>query len=100
MTEERDRVRACISKAIDQHTEATHKYVLGYQEPDHFVTFGKESWFIEHSMGCRMAGTLGTCDYNEAADLLANDNDWSPAGRWRFVSLHGDNGFPELERAE
>ena len=39
-------------------------------EPNHYVTFNPDNWFIEHSMACRLAGTIGTCKWNEyVADI-------------------------------
>lgn len=68
-------------------------------EPDHFVTFDEQGWFIEHSLDCRITGTIGTCTYNaairEVYDEAPHPDDM---GRWRITAVD-DEGVPSLERA-
>lgn len=69
-------------------------------QSDHFVTFDADGWFIEHSMACRVAGTLGTCRCNRAIrevyDEPPPEDQW---GRWRITDVDSE-GLPLLERAE
>lgn len=67
-------------------------------EPDHFVTLDGDGWFIEHSMACRLAGTLGTCEYYRAVRLVY-DEPPPPGdfGRWRITDID-EVGLPSLER--
>lgn len=66
--------------------------------PDgHFVTFDKDGWFIEHDMTCRLAGTLGTCKYNKAIRLIADDPDLY--GRWEITDVDSE-GLPSLTKME
>lgn len=69
-------------------------------EPDHFVTFADDGWFIEHSMGCRIDGTIGTCGYNHAVREIADDYAYEPDdwGRWWITDID-EEGLPSLERA-
>lgn len=55
-------------------------------EPNHYVTFDDSGWFIEHSVACRRAGTLGDCDYHRAIQEYVSDGDPSTEdmGRWRI----------------
>jgi hypothetical protein len=73
-------------------------YVVIKDEPDHYVTFDEDGWFIEHSVACRVAGTLGTCDYNKAIRMVADEPDPDDFGRWRITELDSE-GLPSLERA-
>lgn len=66
-------------------------------QPDHFVNFDVDGWFVEHSMACRLAGTIGTCDYNAAIREIADEPDAEQFGRWRITDI--DEGLPSLERA-
>lgn len=88
-------------RRVDQIQEAG--YAIIPDSPDHFVTFDETGWFVEHSVACRMAGTLGTCEYNQAIrsvanDILDDDDLEGLTGRWRIVEV--DEGLPSLERAE
>jgi hypothetical protein len=73
-------------------------YVVIKDEPDHYVTFDEDGWFIEHSVACRAAGTLGTCDYNKAIRMVADEPDPDDFGRWRITDIDSE-GLPSLERA-
>jgi hypothetical protein len=70
---------------------------------DHFVTFDEVGWFVEHSLDCRLAETLGNCKYNAAVREAALDFDPDANvdlfGRWRITAIDG-MGLPSLERAE
>lgn len=71
-------------------------------DADHFVTFDRDGWFVEHSIACRRAGTLGTCAYNVAIREVAIDfdseGDPQQLGRWRITNIDSE-GIPSLERA-
>jgi hypothetical protein len=66
---------------------------------DHYVTFDADGWFIEHSVPCRLAGTLGTCVFNAAIREVADEPDPDQFGRWRITEID-EEGLPSLERAE
>ncbi len=53
-------------------------------EPDHYLTITTDDrWFVEHSMSCRLAGTLGSCQWNEfAANLEVRE---LPAARYLII---------------
>jgi hypothetical protein len=67
-------------------------------EPDHFVVFDEKGWFVEHSLSCRLDGTLGTCDYNAAIRAVADEPNPEDFGRWRITSIDSE-GLPSLDRA-
>lgn len=77
--------------------------VVVEDEPHHYVTFDEYGWFIEHSVACRIAGTIGTCTYNEAVRGVVEDfdpnEDPDQLGRWRITDID-DEGLPSLERVE
>lgn len=76
-------------------------YVVIRDQPDHFVTFDENGWFIEHSIACRVAGTIATCEYKVALrEIAAFDAVPDPAdmGRWRISNIDSE-GLPSLERA-
>lgn len=77
-------------------------YVVIEDQPDHFVTFDESGWFVEHSIACRVAGTIGTCAYNSAIRHVADDkdpHDPGDLGRWRITEIDSE-GLPSLERAD
>ncbi len=57
---------------------------------EHYVTYSEDGWVVEHSLDCRLAGTLGTCNFNEAAgEMGPNLDDEFQLGRYRmFVKGH------------
>lgn len=70
-------------------------------DPDHYICFTEDTWFIEHSLDCRIAGTIGTCKYNHAIlDITSQQAMPDPRqlGRWRIISVT-DEGFPILDPA-
>lgn len=79
-----------------------HGHVIIPDEPHHYVTFDQGGWFIEHSVACRVAGTIGTCNFNAAIREIAEDfdpdEDPDQLGRWRITWIDGE-GLPSLERA-
>lgn len=80
---------------------AAEGYVVIPDQPDHFVTFDETGWFVEHSVACRLVGTLGTCENNLAVRRIADDMDpHNPTdlGRWRITEIDSE-GLPSLERA-
>jgi hypothetical protein len=88
---------AIIARKVIRHL-FDHGYVIVPNDPYHYVTFDYTGWFIEHSVACRQAGTLGTCDYNSAIREVADD-DPDLIGRWKIRDLDGE-GLPSLERAD
>lgn len=62
-------------------------------QPDHFLNVDGDGWFIEHSIACRVAGTIGTCDVNQAVRRVADDLEH---GRWKVTEI--SEGLPTLER--
>lgn len=78
---------------------ATAGYVLIRDQPDHYVTFDEAGWFVEHSVACRVAGTLGTCAYGNAVRMVAVEPDPRQLGRWRITEID-EMGLPSLERAD
>jgi len=72
-------------------------HVILKNEPDHYVNFDEDGWFIEHSIPCRVAGTIGTCEYNTAIREVYDEPDPDDFGRWRIVDID-EEGCPSLER--
>jgi hypothetical protein len=67
-------------------------------DPDHFVTFEADGWFIEHTLSCHLAGTLGTCIYNTVIrEVYDGPPDPADFGRWRITEID-EEGMPSLER--
>jgi len=69
-------------------------------DPHHYVCFTEDTWFIEHSLDCRIAGTIGTCEFNHAIlDITAQQAMPDPRqlGRWRITGIDSE-GLPSLER--
>lgn len=73
-------------------------YALVRDDGWHYVTFDEDGWFIEHSVACRQAGTLGTCDFNRAIREIADEPDLDLFGRHRITEVDSE-GLPSLERA-
>lgn len=76
---------------------------LGYRvvrnDPDHYVCFTEDTWFIEHSLDCRIAGAIGTCRFNTAIRDIADDmRDSEQLGRWRITGIDSE-GVPSLEQS-
>jgi hypothetical protein len=67
-------------------------------QPDHFVHFDADGWFVEHSMACRLDGTLGTCNWGKAIRSFAPEPDPEWYGRWRIDEVDSE-GMPGLVRA-
>lgn len=86
-----------VARLIEKLAE--QGYVIVRDEPDHFVTFDEDGWFIEHSVACRVAGTIGTCAYNQAIREIADEPDPGQMGRWRITEVDSE-GLPSLERAD
>lgn len=78
---------------------AENGFVVIADEPKHFVTFNEKGWFIEHSIACRLAGTLGTCEFNQAIVEIAEDMTTPDEyGRWWIIEVD-EEGLPLLEAA-
>lgn len=75
----------------------TLDYRLVKNEPDHYVTFDETGWFIEHSLDCRIAGTIGTCAHNGAIRAIGEPKFPDHLGRWRITGIDSE-GLPSLER--
>lgn len=73
----------------------------GAHEPENNrATFDTEdTWFIEHSLDCRIAGTIGTCEFNHAIKDLTEEQYELTPGRWRITGID-EMGLPSLERAD
>jgi hypothetical protein len=65
---------------------------------DHHVTFTDDGWVIEHSVTCRLAGTMADCENNQAVRLLAEEVGLARTGRWLITGINSE-GFPRLVRA-
>jgi hypothetical protein len=68
-------------------------------DPDHYVCFTEDTWFIEHSLDCRINGTIGTCEFNHAIlDITSQQAMPDPRqlGRWRITGIDSE-GLPSLE---
>lgn len=72
--------------------------VIIEDEPDHYVTFDEDGWLIEHSVACRVAGTIGTCAYNATIREIADEPWPDQFGRWRITEIDSE-GLPSLTRA-
>jgi hypothetical protein len=83
-----------------------HRWYVGCRgcaiEPDvseHFVTFDRERWTMEHSLHCRMDGDMQAgCPSENAVTKIGNPGR-DTYGRWRIVAIDSE-GLPLLERAE
>ena len=76
-------------------------YRIVKNDPEHYVCFTEDTWFIEHSLDCRVAGTIGICMFNHAILDLADELPAPPEnllGRWRITGIDED-GRPNLERS-
>ena len=86
---------AAMRKIAENLDEAGYRIVKN--DPEHYVCFTEDTWFIEHSLDCRIAGTIGTCEFNRSIrDLNAEQYELTP-GRWRIAGIAW-NGAPNLER--
>lgn len=74
-------------------------FVVLADSADHYVTFDERGWFVEHSIACRRAGTLGTCEYNSAVREIADEPDPEQFGRWCITGIDSE-GLPSLERVD
>lgn len=77
-------------------------YMIITDEPNHYVTFDYDGWFVEHSIACRVAGTIGTCEFNQAVRKIADNfdpmDDEDLLGRWQITDIDSE-GLPSLQRA-
>lgn len=76
-------------------------YRIVKNDPEHYVCFTEDTWFIEHSLDCRINGAIGTCEFNHAVKDLAAELPAPPdelLGRWRITGIDTE-GIPSLERA-
>jgi hypothetical protein len=65
---------------------------------EHFVTFGPESWRVEHSLMCRISGEMAQgCQYEIAIRDAVTRPPYTES-RWRIVSVDSV-GMPILEEA-
>ncbi len=63
-------------------------------QPDHFITFDESGWLIEHSVACRFAGTIGTCEATTAMRRVPDGGESSlPSGRFRVTSTDRRGGL-------
>lgn len=64
---------------------------------DHFVSFRKDGFTVEHPLSCRESGRMADCAWHRAID--EDDRDLGSIrekpGRWKIVSIAG--GHPTLE---
>ena len=77
-------------------------YRIVRNDPEHYVCFTEDTWFIEHSLDCRIRGAIGTCQFNHAIKDLAAELPAPPddlLGRWRITGINS-GGIPSLERAD
>lgn len=68
---------------------------------DHYVTFTDDAWRMEHSLTCRLSGSMATCEWHQViARQTCTDGAYFGAllGRYRVVS-EGVATF-RLERAD
>jgi hypothetical protein len=67
---------------------------------DHFVTFTKYNWSIEHSLQCRMDGEMQRgCKFERAIVTVSAGGPYDDQlGRWRITDIDSE-GLPSLERA-
>jgi hypothetical protein len=87
---------AIIARKVERRLTEAGLVVLP-NDPDHFVTFDEQGWFIEHSTACRVEGTIGTCEYNAAVRVIDDEFDPELLGRWRITGIN--EGLPDLEAA-
>jgi hypothetical protein len=61
-------------------------YRVVLDDPNHYVCVTEDTWFIQHSLDCRIAGTIGTCKYSHVIkDLSEASHD--------FIRDHSGVGF-------
>jgi len=75
-------------------------YRIVKDDPEHYVNLTGDTWFIEHALDCRIAGTIGTCQYNRAIMDLPREviDDWG-CGRYRITGID-EEGLPSLVRTD
>lgn len=87
---------AAMQKIADNLVAAGYRIVKN--DPNHYVCFTEDTWFIEHSLDCRIAGTIGTCEFNRSIKDLGEEQYELSPGRWLITGID-EMGLPSLERA-
>lgn len=67
--------------------------------PHHYVIFDRERWTMEHSLACRMGGTMAACTVHKLVSEWFEGGWPTPSGgRWRITDWTGeDRDRPVLE---
>lgn len=89
---EHDRAQAIVAALRDGG------YVIIADQPDHRVNIDDDGWFIEHSIACRVAGTMHTCPATLGIIDMQNDMVYLPVGRFLITGYETVTGWPTLER--
>lgn len=70
-------------------------------QPFHVAVFTPQGWALEHSMSCRLAGTMTTCEYDQAMHNFDPDGheleELSVAANGRWCVTNVIDGRPVLE---
>jgi hypothetical protein len=75
----------------------TRGYRIVRDDPNHYVNLTEDDrWFIEHSLDCRINGTIGTCKFNRA--IMDLPEELRIPGRYRILGIV--HGIPTLESVE
>lgn len=69
--------------------------------PYHVAVFDDVGWALEHSMECRLSGTMTKCIYNSALDRYCRSVDdpqfLIEQGRWVLTGINDNGlGFPTM----
>ncbi len=57
---------------------------------DHRVTFTNEGWAIEHSVSCRLGGSMINCRYHAAIATSVGKYGLGPPGTWVIMDVDTD----------
>jgi hypothetical protein len=97
----RDILSAAIGEAWPMIAEIEQERLYAELGSDHHVIFGDDGWTVEHSVECRLSGSMtGNCAYWTALKHhpVTDWPDPDMAGRWRIDSIDSE-GAPMLVRA-
>lgn len=82
-----------------RHENAALRSVIN--TPHHVAVFDEHGWALEHSLDCRLAKTMTTCNFNGAMErfgaTIDDPSDLIERGpRWVLIGVDA-NGMPSLQ---
>lgn len=84
---------AVVHRIVDatMHGLVADGYVVLKEDPDHVIELRADDFTLQHSLGCRLAGTLFDCPVHDAARALSSPHELGvELGRYVVVLERGE----------